>query len=214
MNTLLEQPTHKKITIKVTIQRLWECEALADYREQCSTDHEHMQRLTQKKAQGEPIWVDCHDVTVAWVREGLIQIGRQQYAVGPLDDGYHLRCICVGCPMDMAYCQVNHTIRLSDHFYASLRQKAKVALLPDGAVIRFASPFDLGPAGKHDTFRKGPYTYGEKRGGRTVKKTSTTFFTLDTNQAVHIVNWHLHDWEVVSLPEDTKPLKSQSALES
>jgi len=196
------QPVSKKITTKATIQRLWDCEALTTYREECSADPEYMQRLRHKQAQGEPIWVDCHDVTVSWVQEGMIQIGRQQYAVGPLDDSYHLRCTCVGCPMDMSYCQVNHQIRISDHSYKSLRKKAQVAFLPDGAVIRFTCTFDLGAAGKHNTFRKGVYAYGARQGGRTVKRTSTTFFTLEENLPFHIVNWQLLEWEIVTLPED------------
>lgn len=205
MSQSTPQILSKRITIKATIQRLWDCEVLAHYREQYATDEEYMQRLATRRANGEPVWVDCHDVVVTWVGDGLIQIGREQYAVGPPDDGYHLRCMCVGCRMDMSYCQLNHQLRISDFYYKDLWKKARAALLPDGAVIRFSHAFDLGvTVGKHDTFRKGPYTYAERQGGRSVKKTGTFFFTLDTHLPFHIVHWQRLEWEIVSLPADDR----------
>jgi hypothetical protein len=192
----------RKITIIATVQRHWECEELADYRQRMSADEQFMQQHRAQLAGGEELWVDCHRVTVAWVSEGCIQIGRVCYAVGLLDDAYHYRCTCVGCPMDMAYCQRNHQLRIANFTYDQLRRKAKVALLPDGAIIRFSSPFDLGAAGKHDTFRKGHYTHGVRQGGLTRKQTSTVFYTIDTQTPYRVVNWQDLEWEVVSLPEE------------
>ena len=198
-----QSATHpaKKITVKATIQRLWESDALASYRERCSADEAFMRRIRRQQANAEAIWVDCHDETIAWINDGIIQIGGQQYTVGPLDDTYHLRCICAGCPMDAAYCQVNHQLRIADFTYNHLCRKAKAALLPDGAVIRFSSPFDFGVAGKHDTFRKGHYAHGICKGGVTRKQTSTVFYTPDGQGPYRITNWQELAWEIVSLPE-------------
>jgi hypothetical protein len=195
--------TPKKITTKATVQRLWDCDALASYRERCSTDEAFMRRISRQVANGEAIWVDCHDETITWVEEGIIQIGRQQYAVGSLDDSYHLRCLCFGCKMDTAYCQENHVIRVADFTYAHLHQRARAILLPDGAVIRFATPFTFGH-GTYDTFRKGYYTYGARRDGLTRKTTSTVFYAVETNVPYHIINWQRLEWEIVSLPTEAE----------
>lgn len=193
--------TIKQITTRATIQRLWDSDALASYREQCSTDEAFMRRIRRQEANAEAIWVDCHDVHIVWVNDEIIQVGRQQYAVGPLDDSYHLRCICFGCEMDTAYCQVNHVIRVADFTYADLRQHARASLLPDGAIIRFAAPFSF-PEGTYDTFCKGHYTYGTRRGGLTRRKTSTVFYAVETNVPYHIINWQQLAWEIISLPDE------------
>lgn len=193
-------PPSKKITVKATIQRLWESNALASYRERCSTDEAFMRSIRSRQANAEAIWVDCHDETIAWIDDGVIQVGGQRYAVGPLDDSYHLRCLCAGCQMDMAYCQIHHVIRIADFTYADLRKHARATLLPDGAVIRFATPFTF-PEGTYDTFRKGRYTYGARRNGLTRKKTSSVFYVVETNVPYHIINWQDLAWEIVSLPE-------------
>lgn len=196
-----QSTTTKKITIRATVQRHWESEELAAYRERVSTDEQYMQQHRAQLASGEELWVDCHNVPVAWIEDGCIQVGRERYAVGPLDDTYHLRCTCVGCPMDMAYCRVNHRLRIADFTYNHLRRKAQAALLPDGAVIRFSSPFDFGSVGKHDTFRKAHYAHGIRKGGVTRKQASTVFYTPDGHGPYRIINWQELDWEIVSLPE-------------
>jgi hypothetical protein len=197
-----QSATPKKITIQATVQRRWESEDLAAYRERMAADEQCMQQHRRQLAGGEELWVDCHNVTVAWVADGCVQIGRVCYAIGPLEDSYHYRCTCVGCPMDMAYCRVNHQLRIANFIYDHLRRKAQAALLPDGAVIRFSSPFDFGVAGKHDTFRKGQYAHGVRKGGVTRKQTSTVFYTPGGRGPYRIVNWQRLDWEVVSLPEE------------
>jgi hypothetical protein len=201
----MEQPATstpvKKFAAQVTIQRLWDCDALSHHRELCLTDEEYMSRHRLQVAKSEVIWVDCHDVPVTWVEEGLIQLGRQAYAVGPLDDKYHLKCVCVGCQREETYCQVNHVIRIADFTYADLRQRARAALLPDGAVIRFATPFSF-PEGSYDSFRKGRYTYGTRKGGASRKTTSTVFYALETNVPYHIVHWQRLQWEIVNLPSE------------
>lgn len=190
----------KRITVTATIQRLWESDALASYRERCSADEAFMRRIRRQQANAEAIWVDCHDETITWVSDEIIQVGGQQYAVGPLDDTYHLRCLCAGCQMDLAYCQVHHVLRIADFTYAALCKHARATLLPDRAIIRFATPFTF-PAGTYDTFRKGHYTYGTRRNGLTRKKTSTVFYAVETNVPYHIINWQDLAWEIVSLPE-------------
>ncbi len=193
--------THKTIVIQATVQRRWDCEELADLRERMTTE-EGKQKMQQQRAQlerGEEVWVDCHGVSVAWVEEGRLRIGEIDYTLGELEgDAYHHRLTCGGCAMDIAYCRVNHTLRITSFSYEQLRRKAKAALLPDGAVIRFRSPFDFGGAGLHDTFRKAQYTHRIRKGGVTKAQISTVFYTLDGRGPYRIVNWPRLDWEVVS----------------
>jgi hypothetical protein len=199
MEQAVPSTTGKRFKAKVTIQRLWGCDALKTLRERLLADEEYMRRHRAREAKNEAIWVDCHDVSVTWVEDGIIQLGGQAYAVGPLDDHYHYKCICVGCPREEAYCQLNHVIRIADFTYADLRQRARAALLPDGAIIRFPKPFTFAE-GSYDTFRKGSYIYRTRKGDMTRKTTSTVFYALETNIPYRIVNWQRLEWEIVSLP--------------
>ncbi|MBA2681141.1 MAG: hypothetical protein H0U76_22425 [Ktedonobacteraceae bacterium] len=191
----------KKITVKATIQRLWDSEALDYYRESLSTNEEFMARHREEEATGKEMWVDCHDEMISWTSDSLIRIGRQPYAVGPIEDRYRLRCICVGCPMDQAYCQRNHQVRIADYTYEHLRRKVKAAQLTDGDIIRFKVPFTLSDGSECDMFRMEHLTHGVRRKGQTQRQTSTVFYAVSTGTLCRITNFQLLDWEIVPLAE-------------
>jgi hypothetical protein len=97
------------VSIKTTIQLLWDSAALASHREMVASDEDYMARHRQRVANGETIWVDCHDRRITLLPDGGLRIGKHLYHVSEkVEDNGYLRCTCAGCHLDMGYCQVNH----------------------------------------------------------------------------------------------------------